>query len=141
VVTARDIMTDTPSIGRDETIGIAAVKMRDLNIGSLPICGADGELSGVLRDRDIVVRCIADGRDPFTTRAGEYADAGAPTIDADDSVEIALVRMAQHHVHQLPVIEGPTLVGVLADADAAQSVPDAAIGELLGYPNDVSGGC
>jgi CBS domain-containing protein len=135
VVTARDIMVaNTPSIGSTETLGVAAAKMRDLKVGSLPICEADGQLSGILTDRDIVVRCIANGGDPYTAHAGEYADSSAPAIDIDDSVETALMTMAQHRLHQLPVIDGATLVGMLADADVAQSIPEAAISDVLDHP-------
>ena len=60
-------------IGENGSLAAAAQKMRDLGVGSLPICGADDRLHGILTDRDIVVRCIAEGRDPAQLRAGDLA--------------------------------------------------------------------
>jgi CBS domain-containing protein len=142
MVTARDIMTkQTPSISPDDTVGFAAVKMRDLNVGLLPVRGAGGELSGVLRDRDIVVRCIADGCDPFTTPAGDYAEPDPPAIDVDAAAETALVTMAQYQLHQLPVTEGDHLVGMLADSDVVQSLPTAAIDDVIEHPSGLGHAC
>jgi CBS domain-containing protein len=65
-------------------------------LGSLPICGAENRLAGMLTDRDIVVRCIGEGGDPATTRAGDLAHGKPVTIGADDSAEEALRMMAEH---------------------------------------------
>lgn len=59
-------------VGENETLEQAARKMKDLDVGSLPICGEDNRLKGMLTDRDIVVKCLADGRDPRTATAGEF---------------------------------------------------------------------
>jgi len=64
----------------------AAKKLRDLGVGALPICGEDGKLAGMLTDRDIVVRCIAEGGDPNTMTAGDLAEGKPVTIGADDSI-------------------------------------------------------
>ena len=73
--TARDLMTpDTECIGENENLVTAARKMRDLDVGALPICGEDQRLKGMLTDRDIVIRCVAEGTDPSTIRAGQYAE-------------------------------------------------------------------
>ena len=68
MATARDIMTGgAECVGENETLVDAARKMRDLDVGSLPICGDDQRLKGMITDRDIVVRCLADGGDPSAT--------------------------------------------------------------------------
>jgi CBS domain-containing protein len=115
----------------DETLVDAARKMRDLDVGSLPICGRDERLQGMLTDRDIVVRCIAEGGDPARTLAGDLAQGKPVTIGADDAAEEALRTMAEHQVRRLPVIDGHKLVGILAQADVARALPNAASGAVL----------
>ena len=120
MTTARDLMTKgAVCVGEDETLVEAAKKMRDLNVGALPICGNDNRLKGMLTDRDIVVSCIAEGGDPSKTTAGSLGKGKPVTIGADDSTEEALRVMAKHQVRRLPVIEDHTLVGMLAQADVA----------------------
>lgn len=132
MVTARELMTEgAECIGENETLVAAARKMRDLDVGALPICGEDDRLKGVLTDRDIVVKCLADGGDPSTTTAGTYGEGKPVTIGADDSAEEALRTMARHQVRRLPVIDGHRLVGMLAQADVARSLPEEKVGELL----------
>jgi CBS domain-containing protein len=118
-------------IGVDETLVQAARKMRDLGVGSLPICGEDNRLKGVLTDRDIVVKCLAEGGDPSSAKAGEFAEGKPVTIGADDPAEEALKTMAAAKVRRLPVIDGHDLVGMLAQADVARALPDASVGDLL----------
>ena len=130
--TARELMTKgAECVGENETLVDAARKMRDLDVGALPICGEDNRLKGMLTDRDIVVKCVADGGDPNTVTAGSSAQGKPVTIGADDSVEEALRTMAKHQVRRLPVIDGHDLVGMLAQADVARSLPEKKVGELL----------
>jgi CBS domain-containing protein len=129
---ARDIMTGSVEcIGENETLQQAAAKMRDLDVGSLPICGEDNRLKGMLTDRDIVVRCIADGGDPATVTAGELAQGKPVTIGADDSVEEAIRTMQDNKVRRLPVIDGHDLVGVISQADIARNYPEDRVGDLV----------
>ena len=131
--TARDIMSgDAECIGERETLLDAARKMRDLDVGSLPICGDDNRLKGMVTDRDIVVRCIAEGGDPTSTRAGELAGHGeVVTIGADDSVEEILRTMKEHKVRRLPVIDGHDLIGIVSQGDVARNIDEARVGELV----------
>jgi len=132
MTTAREIMTDqVECIGENDTLVDAARKMRDLDVGALPICGEDNRLKGMVSDRDIVVRCIAEGGDPTSTRAGEMAQGKPVTIGADDSVEEALRTMAQHKVRRLPVIDGHDLVGMVSQADIARNLPEESVGDLV----------
>src|SRR5918992_6049724 len=106
---ARDIMSpDCTCIGENETLVDAARKMAELDVGALPICGEDNRLKGMLTDRDIVVKALAQGKDPSSTRAGELGqgDGQTVTIGADDSVDEALRTMIDHKVRRLPVIDG-----------------------------------
>lgn len=132
MTTARDIMTpDVTCVGEAETVLDAAQKMAQLGVGSLPICGNDDRLKGVLTDRDIVVKVLAEGRDPGSVTAGELAQGKAVTIGADDDDAEILRTMAHHQVRRLPVIDGHRLVGVVAVADVARALPDRPVGELI----------
>src|SRR4051794_34563281 len=105
--TAREVMTGgAECIGENDTILDAAKRLAELNVGAMPICGEDDRLKGMLSDRDIVVKVLAEGRDPASTRAGELGEGKPVTIGADDSVEEALRTMKDHKVRRLPVIDG-----------------------------------
>jgi CBS domain-containing protein len=117
---ARDLMTPDPTCVReDQTLVEAARMLRDLDVGSLPICGNDDRLKGMLTDRDIVVKCIAAGGDPKTATAGSLAEGKPVTIGADDDIREALEMMQQYQVRRLPVIDGHDLVGIISQADVA----------------------
>jgi len=134
MTTARDIMTGgVECVGENETLTEAARKMRDLNVGSLPICGEDQRLKGILTDRDIVVKCLAEGGDPGSAKAGELAEGKPVTIGADDDVHEALATMKKHQIRRLPVIDGHDLIGMLTQADVARSLPDDKVGDLVEY--------
>lgn len=123
---ARDLMTPDPTCVKEgQTLAEAARMLRDLDIGSMPICGDDNRLKGMLTDRDIVVKCIASGGDPNTVTAGELAEGKPVTIGADDDIRDALRMMQEHQVRRLPVIDGHDLVGIIAQADIARELsPD-----------------
>jgi len=130
---AREIMTGRPEcVGENETIVEAAKKMRSLDVGALPICGEDNRLKGMLTDRDIVLKVLAEERDPSATRASELAQGKPVTIGADDSAEEALQTMAEYKVRRLPVIDGHDLVGVISQGDLANELGSDQVGELVG---------
>jgi CBS domain-containing protein len=132
VSTAREIMTGSAECARStDSLVDVAKKMRDLDVGALPICGDDDRLKGMITDRDIVVKCVADGADPSTVQADSFAEGKPVTIGADDSVEEALRTMTEHGVRRLPVIDGHDLVGMLSQADIAKNLPDDQIAQLV----------
>jgi CBS domain-containing protein len=132
MATARDIMTGgAECIGENQTLEEAAKKLAELNVGSMPICGEDNRLKGMLTDRDIVVEAIAQGKSPADTKAGELGDGKPVTIGADDSVEEALRTMTEHKVRRLPVIDGHDLIGIVSQADVATNLPEEKAGELV----------
>jgi CBS domain-containing protein len=132
MTTARDIMTEDAQCARaDETLTDAARKMRDLGVGALPICGEDDRLKGVLTDRDIVVRCVAEGADPTATPVSELAEGKPVTIGADDPIDEALRTMIEYGVRRLPVIDGDRLVGMVSQADVARETSPQQAGELV----------
>ena len=121
----------TQCVGENESLEDAARKMKDLDVGSLPICGEDDRLKGMLTDRDIVVKVIAEGKDPNQTRAGELGQGKPVTIGADDSVEETLQTMREYKVRRLPVIDGHRMIGIISQGDVAKEVDDEKVGELL----------
>ena len=132
MATAREIMTSgVECVSEHESLADAARKMRDLNVGALPICGSDNRLKGMLTDRDIVVRCIAEGGDPRQMEAGELAQGKPVTVGADDSVEVVLETMKKYQVRRLPVIDGHDLVGVVSQADVARNIEEKRVGDLV----------
>lgn len=129
---ARDMMTpDCKCAGENDTVLDAAKKLSELDVGSMPICGEDDRLKGMITDRDIVVKVLAQGKDPSGTTVGELAEGKPVTIGADDSIEEALDVMAQHKVRRLPVIDGHDLVGIISQADIATNLPEGKVGDLV----------
>jgi CBS domain-containing protein len=132
MATAREIMSGgAECVGENETLEDAARKMADLDVGALPICGEDNRLKGMLTDRDIVVKAIAQGRAAGEIKAGELGEGKPVTIGADDSAEEALQAMTEHKVRRLPVIDGHDLIGVVSQADVATNLPDEQTGALV----------
>lgn len=129
---ARELMTPDPTcVKEDETLVDAARKMRDLDVGALPICGSDDRLKGMLTDRDIVVKCLAQGGDPNTTTAGDLAEGKPVTVGADDDIRVALEMMQKHQVRRLPVIDDHKLVGIISQADVARELSAGQTGETV----------
>jgi CBS domain-containing protein len=129
---ARDIMTGSAEcVGESDSVLDAASKLAKLDVGAMPICGEDNRLKGVLTDRDIVVKVLAEGRDPSSTKVSELAQGKPVTIGADDSIAETLETMANHKVRRLPVIDGHDLVGVISQADIAANLSDEDTGRLV----------
>jgi CBS domain-containing protein len=115
----RDTMTADPrSIGASASVVEAARVMRDEHIGSLPITD-DEKLVGMITDRDITTRVVAEGADPRTTSVGDAYSRDLISVEPDKDLEEALQLMARHQVRRLPVVENGRLVGIVAQADIA----------------------
>lgn len=94
MTTARELMSEGADCVRSsDTLTTAAQRMRELGVGSMPICGEDDRLAGIITDRDIVVQCVADGGDPSSTEVDKLAEGKPVAIGADDDVEEALRTM------------------------------------------------
>ncbi|MFD7903530.1 CBS domain-containing protein [Kitasatospora sp. NPDC059722] len=121
---AREIMhTGAQCIGAHQTLAEAAMMMRDKNVGALPICGDDQKLKGIITDRDIVVRCLAEGKDPAKMTAMDLA-GHLHCVRADDDMDAVLRKMEQHQIRRIPVIDGERLVGMISEADLAMGRRD-----------------
>jgi CBS domain-containing protein len=128
----RDVMTSNPcTIDADKSVAYAAKMMREEDIGVAPIVEGD-RLVGMLTDRDITVRVVADGKDPEQVRVKEVASSQLVIVNPQQDLDEALRIMAKHQIRRLPVVEeGGRLVGVVAQADIAREGDDAATGRLV----------
>jgi CBS domain-containing protein len=126
------VMSDRPRCVTPETsVSEAAQLMESEDIGSLPIL--DGEqLSGVVTDRDIVIRAVAKGKDPRGMPVREVASSELITVNANDDLSEALRLMATEKVRRLPVVDDDNkLVGIIAQADVAGQASEKAVGEMV----------
>jgi len=131
MTTVRDIMTEGADFVEGSTTVLEVAKrLAAEDYGSLPICDGD-KLRGMITDRDIVVKVLAEGKDPAATRVIDLVQGEVVTIGADDSVEQAMQTMSKHQVRRLPVIDGTRLVGMLAQADLARSGDDLGVGDTV----------
>lgn len=127
-----EVMTDRPrAVTPETTVSEAAQLMKNDDIGSLPII--DGEqLAGMVTDRDIVIRAIAEGKDPRGMPVREVASRELVTVRADEELSSALQLMASQQVRRLPVVDDDgRLVGILAQADVAVEAKEKAVGEMV----------
>ncbi|HEX2574869.1 MAG TPA: CBS domain-containing protein [Aquihabitans sp.] len=130
---ARDIMTEgTEHLSADDTVADAAQRLATADVGAMPVCDENGKLQGMVTDRDLVVKVLAQGKDPQSTTLAEIADQPeVVTIGADDSLEEAIKTMTSHKVRRLPVIDGDQLVGMVSQADLAVNCPAEQVGDLV----------
>jgi CBS domain-containing protein len=128
----RDVMTSNPrTIDADQTVAYAAKMMREEDVGLAPIVEGD-KLVGMLTDRDITTRVVAEGKNPDQVKVRDVASKQLVTIDPQQDLDEALRMMAKHQVRRLPVVEEDgRLVGVVAQADIAREGDDDATGRLV----------
>lgn len=130
--TIRNVMTPNPTtVEPSAPVFEAARIMKNEDVGPVPVCQS-GRLVGVVTDRDIVLRVVAEGKDPQSTTVQEIASQDLVTIDPQQQLDEALRLMAQHQVRRLPVVEEDgKLVGIVAQADVAELGDDARTGETV----------
>ena len=137
----REVMTDRViRIHPEETVTVAARTLTHYNIGALPVCENNGQLCGVVTDRDIVTRCLASNRKPENTRVRDVMTGWVISATPDMDTSVAAHLMGRQQVRRLPVVENGRLCGIVSLGDLAvreQSNPDAA--DALGdISNNVS---
>jgi len=121
-----DVKTASPS----QSLSDVARLMKQEGVGSVPV--VDGaRLIGVVTDRDIVVRGIADGSDPHAIKAGDIASRDVVTVRPDDDLDEVLRLMGQHQVRRVPVVDDGQLVGVVAQADVAHEAKEKDVGHVV----------
>jgi CBS domain-containing protein len=127
----RDAMSEDPrSIGASAAVVEAARLMREADIGSLPITD-DENLVGMITDRDITMRIVAEAADPQRTPVGDVCSRDVISVAPESDLEEALQLMARHQVRRLPVVENGRLVGIVAQADIALRENETKTGALV----------
>ncbi|MFD9485167.1 CBS domain-containing protein [Streptomyces sp. NPDC059991] len=124
MTSARDLMSvDVRCIPASAALDRAAQLMRDHNIGALPVKGSDGTLTGIVTDRDIVVKVLAAGKDAADVTAGDLADGKPRTVSADADAAEAVRVMSDARIRRLVVVDDGEPVGVITEADLARHLP------------------
>ena len=128
----RDAMTSNPSnVEMSSNVVDAARLMKQEDVGSIPVVEGD-RLVGIVTDRDIAIRVVAEGKDVQSVTVGEIASKDLVTVDPQQELDEALRLMAQHQVRRLPVVEEDgRLVGILAQADVANQGDDTKTGRMV----------
>lgn len=126
-IMTKDVQTVTP----DTDLVTVAQYMKNLDVGVMPVVDG-GRLIGVVTDRDIVIRAIADGRDPVNARARDHMTPDPSTVSPDEDVKRAAEIMSREQIRRLPVVENGTLVGIVSLGDVAvDSGKDRVSGDTL----------
>jgi len=127
----RQVMTPSPeTVEADKTAAEAAKLMKKIDAGMIPVVQNE-RLVGTVTDRDIAIRVVAEGKDPVATTVAEIASKDVVTIGPDQDIAEALGQMASNQVRRLPVVEGETLIGVIAQADVARAADERRVGETV----------
>ena len=128
----REIMTSNPSTVEPYTTVVDAARvMKQEDAGVVPVT-ENGRLTGMVTDRDIAIRVVAEGKDPQSTTVQEVASKNLVTLDPEQDLDEALRLMAQHQVRRLPVVEEDgRLVGIVAQADVAREGDDTQTGQVV----------
>jgi CBS domain-containing protein len=117
-----------------EQLACAAARMREADVGDVLVT-RDGDLCGIVTDRDIVVRCLASGGDPETTSIGRICSQAVATLTPGDDADRAVLLMKQHAVRRLPVVDGDRLVGIVTLGDLAMERDrNSALGSISAAP-------
>ncbi|GAB2689494.1 CBS domain-containing protein [Nocardia thraciensis] len=132
MTTAQELMsTDVECARSSDTVVAAARRMAEAGVGALPICGEDGKLKGMLTDRDIVVKVVAQQSDPLAIHAGELAQGVPIVVQIGADVTDVMTAMAEHQVRRIPVLDGDKLVGIIAQADLARALENDTAGRVV----------
>ncbi|MDP9407493.1 MAG: CBS domain-containing protein [Actinomycetota bacterium] len=137
VQTVRDVMTANPvTIDASQPVLEAARLMRAADTGVLVVT-ADGAVHGVVTDRDITVRAVADGRDVATTPVSDVASTDVESVGPDASLTQVVQTMRSRAVRRVPVVEGGRVVGIVSIGDLALEVdPSSALADVSAAPSD-----
>ena len=111
----------------NDSVAKAAELMQSENIGSIPVIenGQSQKLVGIVTDRDLALKIVAEGRDPQTTKVEEVMTHNVVTCRADDDLQKALAAMANHQLRRIPVVDNDNrIVGIIAQADVATRVDE-----------------
>jgi CBS domain-containing protein len=123
-LTVNEVMTSDPrTVSPQDSVADAARAMRDADVGALVVV-QEGKATGIVTDRDIVVRAIADGRDPAGTPVADVASEASVTVSPDGSAAEAARLMREHDIRRLVVVQGGRPAGIVSIGDLAVALDD-----------------
>jgi CBS domain-containing protein len=127
----RDIMTAEPvTVEPLTSVTTVARMMRDQDIGAVLVTEGD-RLRGLVTDRDLVVRALAEGGDPQETTVASACSEELVTVRADEELDRAVQLMREHHVRRIPVVDAGHAVGIVSLGDlAVEREPESALGDI-----------
>lgn len=115
----REVMTPAPvTVASTDMVTVAASAMKEHGIGAVPVI-TDGRLTGILTDRDIAIRVLAEDLDPSSTRVGDVCSTELAAISMDDDVDQAIRLIRERAVRRVPVIDDGVPVGIISIGDVA----------------------
>jgi CBS domain-containing protein len=131
----REVMTPSPvSLRSSEPLTEAARAMRDHGIGSILVVD-DGEFQGLITDRDIVVRAVADEQDPASTPISEVCSSDLTVVGPDDDADMAVMRMREKAIRRIPVLDDGVAIGIVSIGDMAiQRDQKSALADISAQP-------
>jgi CBS domain-containing protein len=134
----KEVMKGDPvAVAADTPVTEAAKAMRDADIGDVIVLDESKQVSGILTDRDITVRLVAEGRDPSATKTEEICSGNVSTLSPDDSIGDAVRLMSEEAIRRLPVVDAGKLVGVVSLGDLAEvQDPDSALADISEAPSN-----
>lgn len=134
----RDIMARDPkTVSADDPILRAAETMRDEDVGDVVVLDGNGDLRGIITDRDITIRAVAEGKDPANTKVDTICSHDLTTVSPDDDVENAARTMREAAVRRLPVVEDGRVIGAISvGALAMEQDPDSALAAISAAPGN-----
>jgi CBS domain-containing protein len=133
--TVRELMTPNPvTCSGNDNLKDAARQMKERDIGAVMVLDG-GKVRGMVTDRDIVVRGLAEGLDPSSTTLGQVCSSDLVSVRPDDTVDTAVRLMRDRALRRLPVMDGDKPVGILSLGDlAVERDPASALGQISGSP-------
>ena len=140
MATARDIMHPSAHcVQAHDTAANAARQMAEHGIGALPICDAEGRIKGMVTDRDLAVKVMAAGYDAEAYEVGDLPQQQSLVVaDIDEDADMTLAKMSEQQVRRVPVVENGRVVGIIAQADVARTLPEPVVGEVVGAVSEPS---
>ena len=134
--TIEQVMTRDPlTVSTDDPVTRAAQVMRDANIGDVLVTRADGSVCGIVTDRDLVMKVVAEGQDPNTVTADDVCSHNIESVASGDPVDRAVKMMRDQAIRRLPVIDEGNLVGIVSLGDLAmERDPKSALADISEAP-------
>lgn len=132
MTTARDLMTSPAEyLNASDTLDVAAQALKTSNVGSMPVRADDGSLCGMVTDRDIVIKGLAEGLDPGSTRVDQVCSGTVVSVGPDDDATTISKALADNQIRRVPVLDGDELVGIISQADVARELSNDQTGGVV----------